>query len=59
MKKPDEEVGDNIIAELKKQKLLSKSSLDELRLKLVAGTLSSQDWKFLFETDRPAKDNTK
>lgn len=59
MKKPDEEVGENIIAELRKQKLLSKAALEKLKPKLIGGTFSSADWKLLFETDRPAKEKTK
>jgi hypothetical protein len=59
MKKPDEDVGENIIAELKKQKLLSKSGLEKLKPKLIAGSLSSLDWKLIFDTDRPIKDKTK
>ncbi len=59
MKKPDEEVGESIIAELKKQKLLSRTSIEKLKPKLIGGTLSSADWKLLFETDRPAKEKAK
>ncbi len=59
MKNPDEEVGDSIIAEFKKQGLLSDSSLKKLLPKLVAGTLSSSDWKLIFETERPSKEESK
>ncbi len=59
MKKPDEEVGENIIAELRKQKLLSKAALEKLKPKLISGSLSSLDWKLLFDTDRPAKETSK
>jgi len=51
MKKPDEQVGESIIAELKKQALLSEAALAKLQPKLVAGSLSSADWKLAFETD--------
>lgn len=56
MKKPDEEVGEKIIAELKKQKLLSKTGLEKLRPKLISGSLSSLDWKLVFDIDRSKKE---
>ena len=59
MKKPDEEVGENIIAELQKQKLLSKAALEKLKPKLISGSLSSLDWKLLFDTDRAPKETSK
>ena len=59
MKKPDEQVAENIIAELQKQKLLSDASLEKLKPKLVAGSLSASDWKIAFETDRPKKEAAK
>lgn len=55
MTKPDEDVGENIMAELKKQRLLSKAGLEKLKRKLISGSLSSLDWKLIFETDRPTK----
>ena len=59
MKKPDEQVGENILAELKKQGLLSEPALEKLKPKLIAGSLSSSDWKLAFETDRPKKEDAK
>jgi hypothetical protein len=56
MKTPDEEVTEEIIAEFKKQGLLSEAALSKLKAKLLAGALSSSDWKLMFETDRPTKD---
>ena len=53
MKSPDEQVGENIIAALDKEKLLSKAALDKVKEKLIAGTLSGSDWRLAFETDRP------
>lgn len=55
MKKPDEQVGENIIAEFKQHNLLSEAALEKLKPKLIAGTLTSLDWKLAFETDRPKK----
>ena len=52
MKKPDEQVADNIAAEFKKQKLLADVTVDKVLPKIVQGTLTSHDWKLLFETDR-------
>ena len=59
MKKPDEEVGESIVAELKKQGLLSDAALEKLKPKLIAGSLSASDWKLAFETDRPKKEEPK
>ncbi|MGH9427789.1 MAG: hypothetical protein ACRD2L_15985 [Terriglobia bacterium] len=59
MKKPDEQVAEEIIAEFKKQCLLSDAALDKLKPKLVAGTLSSSDWKLLLEVDGPTKEKAK
>ena len=59
MKKPDEQVGENIIAEFEKEGLLSDEALQKIRPKLIAGTLSSLDWKIAFETDRPKKEGAK
>lgn len=59
MKKPDEQVGESIIAEFKKQGLLSDAALEKLKSKLIAGSLSSSDWKLAFETDRPKKEDAK
>lgn len=53
MKSPDEQVGENIIVALEKEKLLSKAALDKVKAKLIAGTLSASDWRLAFETDRP------
>lgn len=59
MKMPDEQVGETIIAEFKKQKLLSDATLEKLQPKLIAGTMSSSDWKLIFETARPEKEGAK
>jgi hypothetical protein len=59
MKKPDEEVGEKIIAELTKKKLLSKAGLEKLKPKLISGSLSSSEWKIIFDTDRPTKERPK
>jgi hypothetical protein len=56
MKSPDEQVGENIIAEFKKQKILPDSAVEKLKSKLIAGALSSSDWKLAFETARPEKE---
>ena len=59
MKEPDEQVGENIIAEFMKQKLLSEAALEKLKPKLIAGALSGSDWKMIFDTDRPNKEAAK
>ena len=59
MKSSDEQVGENIIAEFKKQAILSDAALEKLKPKLIAGALSSSDWKLTFETARPEKEAAK
>jgi len=59
MKKPDEEVADRIIAEFQKHGLLSDPALEKLKPRLITGSLSSLDWKLVFDTDRPKKENSK
>ncbi|MCS6265136.1 MAG: hypothetical protein H8K11_15385 [Nitrospira sp.] len=51
MSKPDEQVADRIIEELRKQKLLSDSALEKLKPQLIAGRLSAEDWKLAIELD--------
>ncbi|NGZ08216.1 MAG: hypothetical protein CV088_02380 [Nitrospira sp. LK70] len=51
MSKPDEQVADRIIEQLRKQKLLSESALRKLKPQLVAGKLSAEDWKLAIELD--------
>lgn len=52
MKSPDEQVADNIAAEFKKQKLLADATVDKILPKISQGSLSSLDWKLLFDTNR-------
>lgn len=51
MSKPDEQVADRIIEQLRKQKLLSESALTQLKPLLVAGKLSAEDWKLAIELE--------
>lgn len=53
MSKPDEQVAERIIEQLRKQKLLSDSALAKLKPQLAAGRLSAEDWKLAVELDRP------
>jgi hypothetical protein len=57
MKTPDEQVAESIIAEFKKQGLLSDAGLEKIKAKLSSGSLSSGAWKLAFETDRPKKED--
>ncbi|MBI4325445.1 MAG: hypothetical protein HY674_09295 [Chloroflexi bacterium] len=59
MKKPDEEVAERIIAEFRKRGLLSDLALEKLKPRLVTGSLSSVDWRLVFDTDRPKKEDSK
>ena len=55
MCKPDEQVADRIIEQLRKQKLLSDSALAKLKPQLSTGRLSAEDWKLAVELDRADK----
>ena len=56
MKKPDEQVEDNILAEFRKIQLLSEHGLTKLKGKISAGNLTAEDWIVIIETDRPQKE---
>lgn len=56
MNSPDEQVAENIIVALENDKLLSKGTLEKLKPKLIAGSISSTDWRLLFETDGSKKE---
>ncbi len=56
MKTPDEEVADKILTAFREKSLLSEHGLRKLHAGLVTGNLRSEDWKFLFDADRPAKE---
>lgn len=56
MRTPDEQVAESIIAEFRKQGLLSDASLEKIRAKLSSGDLSASAWKLAFEIDRPKKE---
>jgi hypothetical protein len=59
MNTPDQDVGEKIIAEFKKEGLLTDAALEKLKPKLITGALSASDWKLIFETDRPKKEEVK
>jgi hypothetical protein len=52
MKSADDQVAQRIIEHLRKEGLFSESFLTKLQPKLVAGTLSAEDWKLAVEIDR-------
>lgn len=56
MKTPDEEVADKILTAFREKSLLSEPGLKKLHAGLVQGSLRSEDWKFLFDADRAAKE---
>ncbi len=56
MKTPDEEVASRIIEKLRQQGLLSDSALAKLEANIAAGKMSAEDWKLIFEIDRPDKE---
>lgn len=51
-KHPDEEVANRIIVELRKQELLSDTTISKLHKKIISGTISGEDWKLDVELDR-------
>lgn len=53
MKTPDDEVADKIIEKFRDGKLLSEKGISKLLPGLSIGKLTSEDWKLVFETDRP------
>jgi hypothetical protein len=55
MSKPDEQVADRIIEQLRKQKLLLDVTLAKLKPKLAAGSLYAEDWRLTAETDTTDK----
>ncbi len=56
MKTPDDEVASRIIERLRKENFLSEAALVKLRLNLTTGKLSGDDWKLIFDIDRPGKE---
>ena len=53
---PDDIVGDDIIKDLRALGVLSDSTLEKIKPKLVAGTLTAADWIMAIELERPAKE---
>jgi hypothetical protein len=51
MKKPDEQVSEQVVAAFQKEKLLQDDSLKGLAEKLAAGKMKANDWKMLFKLD--------
>lgn len=46
---PDEKVSEGIVAELRDRQLIATSRMDDLAKKLVAGSLTSADWRRIAE----------
>jgi hypothetical protein len=57
IKTPDEEVAMRIVTAFREQSLLSEKGLKKLADGLAQGNLGAEDWKFLFDADRPQKEN--
>lgn len=51
MKKPDEQVSEQIVVIFQKQKLLQDDTLKGLAEKLASGKVTSDEWKVLFKLD--------
>lgn len=56
MSSPDQEVAERVLAEFRKQKLLSEGGIKRIEKKLPTGSLTSGDWRLLFETDKGPKE---
>jgi hypothetical protein len=52
-KSPDQEVTGRICAVLGKAHLLPAESIAKLQALLLAGTMTAEEWKFLFEPAEP------
>jgi hypothetical protein len=59
MKTPDEEVAERIIAQFRKEALLSEEELKKLYPSLVAGELQPEDWRFTFEAAMPNRGDSR
>lgn len=57
MQKPDEEVAEKILQQLRKAKLLSKNGIKKIAQSLSNGELRPEDWRLIVETDRPMKED--
>jgi hypothetical protein len=53
MRTSDDEVAEKIIAEFRKNRLLSETGIQKISQVLVEGRLSPEDWRLVFEVDRP------
>ena len=58
MSLPDEEVAARIIKEIQEKKLLSENGIKKIEKGLASGKLTSEDWKFTFETDRGSEEDS-
>lgn len=56
-KSPDEEVTSRITEALTKAQLLPAESLDNLRVLLLEGKMTAEEWKFLLEPIEPKSEN--
>jgi hypothetical protein len=59
MNTPDKEISSKIIAEFKKESLLSSVQLEKLNKCLANGEITSEDWYLFFESDLLEKNTTK
>lgn len=48
---PNEFVADQIISAFRKKGLLPEETIKDLKRKLVAGAISANDWKIMFEEE--------
>ena len=55
MKKPDQQVSEQVVAAFQTEKLLQEDSLKGVADKLAAGKMTSNEWKMLFKLDAAAK----
>jgi hypothetical protein len=57
MTTPDEEVAERVLRRLGEMKLLTENSIQKVGKDLARGALSPGDWRLIFETDRPGKED--
>jgi hypothetical protein len=53
MKTPDEDVCERIIKKFRDSNLLTEKGISKIILGLHTGKVSAEDWKVVFESDRP------
>jgi hypothetical protein len=57
MKKPDDEVAETILRQIREAKLLSEDAIEKIGQSLSRGELRAEDWRLIVETDRSRRED--